>query len=576
MDFINFIRNVRKGLFDQCDRAALQRLGRSLDRQGIDLKTLLINNDAAVSGFKAETLAALADLHRDFTKWKEAAKNLRRALAASKLVLPDGSVLLTHDAREVEALERVARLCQRSGHANHDAWLTATKAHVELWRASVSLSLSEGVVSVKFKDAAHADAEDFEGYVSSKEVIEDLAGYKWLAARRGEKAGILETSLELPWPKIVAQAEARLSMLGLAAQKRGAQSIVDELIADDLETAVRLTLTEKSERQAFSTARTAYLGLLNTPPLQASTAVSIYVNESKDAAAAAVLDRRGDILAHLEVPAGDDLKGAVASLIAEHSPEAVVLPVTCEDKKRLSEVQEILGDLPTQWIHDIALSEARKNLSIGKQEGSAVVLGRRALKPGREWGRVDPLSLRLGEFTREVDPEELREILAEAKALSSWDRRNKNKGSTKKGKGTGRLAVLPAGKRINSFLKSIRDLKPGMTLDGVITNITRFGAFVNIGLSVEGMIHVSQLSMEFVEDPAQVVRIGEQVKARVLEVVPEKQRIALSLKPAPDFTRPEMRPPMPGQRAPLPPGGGRAAPKTRSAALADLDALFKK
>lgn len=576
MDFINFIRNVRKDLFEQCDRTALQKLGRSLDRQGIDLKTLLINNDVAVAGFRSETLAALADLHRNFTKWKAAAINLRRMLAASKLTLPDGSLLLTVDAREVESLERIARLCQRSGYANHDAWLTGAKAHVELWRASVLLSLSEGFVSIKFKDPNHPDAADFEGYVSSKNVIGELAGYKWLGARRGEKAGILETSMELPWPVIVAQAEARLSMLGLAAQKRGAQSIVDELIANDLETAVRLTLTEKSEHQAFDTARAAYLGLLNTPPLQAAVALSVYLDEPADPLGIAVLDRRGDILEHLEVPPGDDVQAAVKQMIAKHSPEAAVLPVTSHDRERLLPAQEALGDLPAQWIHDIALTEARKNLSIGKSEGSAVVLGRRALKPGREWGRVDPLSLRLGEFTREVDPEELKEILAEGKALSSWERRNRNKSTAKKGKAAGRLAVLPAGKRFNSFLKSIRDLKPGMTLDGVITNITRFGAFVNIGLSVEGMIHVSQLAAEFVEDPAQVVRIGEQVKARVLEVVPEKQRIALSLKPAPDFSRPEMRPQAPGDRAPLPPGSSRQPPKSRSAALADLDALFKK
>jgi transcriptional accessory protein Tex/SPT6 len=574
MDFINFIKNVRKDLFEQADRAALQRLGRSLDRQGVDLKSLLINNDAALANFRAETLAALADLHRDYTKWKAAAINLRRSLAVSKLSLPDGSLLITMNAREVDALDRVARLCGRSGHANHDEWLASAKAHIELWRAAVSLSMSEGFVSVKFKDAAHSDAADFEGYVSSKNVVSEITGYKWLAARRGEKAGILETVIELPWPKILTQAEARLPLLGLQAQKRGAQSIVDELIVNDLETAVRLMLTEKSERQAFDTARSAYLGLLNTPPLPASQAIAVYVDGVEDPVGVATLDRRGDILEHLEIPKGEDIAAGINQLIVKYKPEAAVLPVSCEDKERLSQIQDILGDLPAQWIHDIALSEARKNLSIGKSEGSAVVLGRRALKPGREWGRVDPLSLRLGEFTREVDPEELKEILAEGKALSSWDRRNRNKSSTKKGRLAGRLAVLPAGRRFNSFLKSIRDLKPGMTLDGVITNITRFGAFVNIGLSVEGMIHVSQLSAEFVEDPAQVVRIGEQVKARVLEVVPEKQRIALSLKPAPDFSSPEMRPPAPGERTRPP--GGRQVPKTRSAALADLDALFKK
>ena len=223
-------------------------------------------------------------------------------------------------------------------------------------------------------------------------------------------------------------------------------------------------------------------------------------------------------------------------------------------------------------IHTAAIAEARKNLPYDRPVANAVILGRRALKPGREWGRVDPLALGLGEYPREVSQEKLRSVLLQAKTLSSWERRRR-KPSGRKAGGQKRAATpVPTGKRLNSFVKTIRDLKPGMTIDGVVTNLTRFGAFVNIGLPTEGMIHVSQLSAEFVDDPSQVVRVGQAVKARILEVVPEKDRIALSLKPAPTEEGSYRESRNGGEAA----KSKRQSPKTRSAALADLDALFKK
>jgi transcriptional accessory protein Tex/SPT6 len=513
-------------------------------------------------------------VHRKYSKWKEATKMLRRSLAQSQLTMPDGSLALAYNTDELEALERTARLCQRSGFANHADWLSAFEAHLVLWRSSVALSLDEGFIKISLKDTAHPDADDFAGLVDLHASLKEIPGHKWLATQRGIKAGILASSVELPWDKIRAQTVARLGMLGLAAEKRGADSIVEELIANDLENAITRSLTQRAEDEAFSAARTAYLGLLNTPPLQATKALSVFVGSEAVPTGVAVLDRRGDIIEHQEVQKGDDLAAVIKKLIEEHQPEAAILPLSSSDSERLGTAEEALSGIPVQRVHDIALQEARKNVSLDKAEASAIILARRALKPGREWGRVDPLSLKLGEYTRETDEDRMREILSEAKALSSWDRRKRNKAPNKKVKFGGRFgATLPSGKRLNPFLKSIRDLRPGMTLDGIITNLTRFGAFVNIGLQIEGMIHVSQLSIEFVEDPSQVVRVGEQVKARVLEVVPEKQRIALSLKPPPETGKPDVRtPPQGGDQ----PRGNRAPPKTRSAALADLDALFKK
>lgn len=74
------------------------------------------------------------------------------------------------------------------------------------------------------------------------------------------------------------------------------------------------------------------------------------------------------------------------------------------------------------------------------------------------------------------------------------------------------------------------DLEEGMVLEGVVTNVTPFGAFVDIGVHRDGLVHVSQLADEFVEDPHQIVKVGDQVWVRVLGVDHERERIALSMK----------------------------------------------
>ncbi|MFH0762130.1 MAG: Tex family protein [Bacteroidota bacterium] len=76
----------------------------------------------------------------------------------------------------------------------------------------------------------------------------------------------------------------------------------------------------------------------------------------------------------------------------------------------------------------------------------------------------------------------------------------------------------------------IEDLKPGMILPGIVTNITRFGAFVDVGVKQDGLVHVSQLADKYVSDPADVVKLHQHVKVRIVEVDLPRKRIQLSMK----------------------------------------------
>lgn len=79
-------------------------------------------------------------------------------------------------------------------------------------------------------------------------------------------------------------------------------------------------------------------------------------------------------------------------------------------------------------------------------------------------------------------------------------------------------------------VEDLADLKPGMRLEGVVTNVTNFGAFIDVGVHQDGLVHVSALADRFVKDPHEVVKAGDVVKVRVLEVDTQRKRIALTMR----------------------------------------------
>ncbi|GGA07125.1 Tex family protein [Okeania sp. KiyG1] len=79
-------------------------------------------------------------------------------------------------------------------------------------------------------------------------------------------------------------------------------------------------------------------------------------------------------------------------------------------------------------------------------------------------------------------------------------------------------------------IKEIKDLEVGMELEGIVTNVANFGAFVDVGVHQDGLVHISQLADYFVKDPKQVVKVGQVVKVRVLEINEKLKRIGLSMR----------------------------------------------
>jgi protein Tex len=113
-------------------------------------------------------------------------------------------------------------------------------------------------------------------------------------------------------------------------------------------------------------------------------------------------------------------------------------------------------------------------------------------------------------------------------------------------------------------VESMSDLQPGMVLEGVVTNVAAFGAFVDIGVHQDGLVHVSALANKFVKDPHEVVKPGQIVKVKVIDVDLKRQRIALTMRLEETASRPSAlaqpgNKPAQDSRAPRPSTSGQAA-----------------
>ena len=140
--------------------------------------------------------------------------------------------------------------------------------------------------------------------------------------------------------------------------------------------------------------------------------------------------------------------------------------------------------------------------------------------------------------------------------------------------------------RFADGIEDLKDLVPGMLLEGVVTNVTNFGAFIDIGVHQDGLVHISMLSERFVKDPREVVKAGDIVKVKVLEVDIPRKRIALTMRlsddtprPAPgarDAQRDSRGPQRDARRAPAPRQDQRRQPEASGALASAFARALKK
>ncbi len=121
-------------------------------------------------------------------------------------------------------------------------------------------------------------------------------------------------------------------------------------------------------------------------------------------------------------------------------------------------------------------------------------------------------------------------------------------------------------------IKEIADLKPGQVLEGAVTNVTNFGAFVDVGVHQDGLVHVSELSNRFIKDPNEAVKVGQIVRVQVISADPKTKRIALSIKALQASEMPKIKNGSNQQRPPKP---FRNSEQSMDQKLASLSERFR-
>ena len=106
-------------------------------------------------------------------------------------------------------------------------------------------------------------------------------------------------------------------------------------------------------------------------------------------------------------------------------------------------------------------------------------------------------------------------------------------------------------------VEAISDLEQGMILEGVVTNVTNFGAFIDIGVHQDGLVHISAMSEKFIKDPREVVKAGDLVKVKVMDVDQQRRRISLSMRLGDQLERKDAADKSPEMRSNKKPAGSQ-------------------
>ena len=557
--------------------------------RGHSVADLLAHYGDEFGHLPVDTLRNMTHGLRTYLVWRKRRQQLEEARAnAGMTALPDDIFPSASTPDQLDAILRTARLTARSDAESDEEYLKILESGVELWSRCMAITRKDGQVKCEAVNLEAPGLKEFDDHVNRTDVVADIPPHRWLAMRRGEKAGLLKLSLTTPDERLEEEVESFKLRLGAPALEREPRSLLEELVLDDLPMWIVGILDSEAQEKAISSASEALSGLLRTSPLQARQVGAVYFTKPGAPAAAVVTDREGDLTGQRTIKAKDGWQDKVAEFLVSRGVQHVVLPTSSLTPEFLNGLEVKLTERKLQVvkIRPAALSDARRPLTdpprrLGNTVASAVVLARRALDPLKEWSSVDPVKIGVAEYQNDLDEEVLRAALRETAELCRLERR--------RGRRVHMGAQIPRGNaamaKLNPLVKSLSDLRPGMTIFGVVTNISHFGAFVNIGLPQEALVHISELSDSFVSNPNEVVRIGQQVNAHVLAVEPSRGRISLSLKTQRGrsmLSRGGLRERRPPMDRPHPSGGmnrdrgGGDPPISKAEALANLEKLFKK
>ncbi len=445
---------------------------------------------------------------------------IRRALRRYQVLENESAHLAGEvgDALAAAGLRWAARVAAPEAHAHEFGACFACAARVTLERGRLRMHLARP------DDPRSAE---YDSLAESSAGCADITTQRWFTAARAVSSGLL-------WIEVIAPGDEIENCL--APLRRS------ELLPDLRRAIERPVLSEigaRAERTAITAAAEALRSLLSRPPVAGP--VAGLAIDGKRVFACILRPDQDPELADFGL---GDLAGTAAWLSAR-KPDLVGLArlFGCRETARFfKSLAE--ASLTAEPAREAGLMKQARRRPGPIKNAAARVVAERLSDPLLGYADLEPDQFGLGEYLDRVDASRLREALSDVREAVVWERES---GKT--------AAPRARGMRINPMVGSLADLRPGMELSGVVANLASFGAFIELGLGTQGLVHLSELSDEFAASSSEVVGVGQRVTVRVVEVDQARGRISLSLR-----------------------RGHRGAPNNksakRSAALRDLSKLF--
>ncbi len=438
---------------------------------------------------------------------------------------PIPSTLLQHSLtrHEVSVIERADAMAP-SGTVPEHRRRDAIKAAVSLWYACLSVMRNRAALTVRLLTNTSRLAGRFEQYAGTR-TLSEISNEDWLPIRRGERLGILELNFECPDEELRAQVESRAANLSAIAGGRDSEALLDILVMVDLEQWSLSLKDQTAETISIRNATHQYMNLLaaQAPDLPIVAAVSV---PPSGPLGVAIVLRDGRLVGQGEIGLEEGLRAALESIVGRHPVEALVIPSEAMRKGVTDTLRDAFTNIEKLTVTTRGLKEARARITddVERPVKDALALARRVLLPFEEWQAINPLALGLADHQHELDEIRLSEAYTDVLVLAR--------------RGLGLKDMMPKSKAAPSssravakpLVKSLEDIKPGMELSGTVSRLASFGAFINLGLSSEGLVHVSEISEHFIDDPKQALKVGQTVKAQVLGIDLGRQRISLTLR----------------------------------------------
>ena len=390
----------------------------------------------------------------------------------------------------------------------------------------------------KMKDTE--EAQKFADYFDFSEPLRRCNSHRLLAMRRGEDQGILRVSITIDGEECISRLTRQFVRGHGVCQTLVSQAVEDSfkrLINPSIENEFAALSKERADEEAIKVFTENLRQLLLSPPLGQKRVLALdpgFANGCK----IACLDEQGNLLHHEIIyphPPSNQVRQATEALqrmINTYKIEVIAIGNGTASRESKEFVETSLTPQPP--LRRERGREAPSSSPEGGRKASPNPSERRGGAPPNlpERGGV-PIHTQKGEYS--TLPQHLSEVSASLSPPLSG-RSGGALGATlrdilteleKPGRDPrGEVEVFEFDKNVHT----LSDLIIGMELPGIVTNITNFGAFVDIGVHQDGLVHISQLSDRFVTDPTQVIRLHQHVRVRVVEVDMRRKRIALSMK----------------------------------------------